>query len=148
MSGFMYNDSVNQSESRLMLYIEEIDVDNKLHPVDTTLFVGWDESLCKYFIRGRRQDSTANSDYVPYSFHCHSKYDLYKFICIIFDHDARINYTLYNFNNISVYSHEDLSYEFFERHKDKDYEIVGYDNCTLNKTTLYNLFEVIKNIYN
>ena len=148
MSGFMYNDSVNQSESRLILHIEEVDVDNAVYPIDTSLVVGWDESVCKYFIRGRRQDNTKNSDYVPYSFYCHSKYDLYKFIRIIFDDDARINYTLYNFNNVSYYSQEELSYEFFERHMDKDYEIVGYDNAIVNKPTLYNLFDAIRNVYN
>ena len=148
MSGFMYNDSINQTESHLILYIEEVDNDMALTPVDTALFVGWDECVCKYFIRGRRQDNTATSNYVPYSFYCHSKCDLYKFIRIIFEDNAKINYTLYNFNNVATYSQEELSYEFFERHRDKDYELVGYDNATFNKTTLYNLFDVIKNIYN
>ena len=148
MSGFMYNDSVNQSESQLILHIEEIDCDKVDNTIDTSLFIGWDENVSKYFLRGRRQDLTQNSDYVPYSFYCFSKQDLYNFISFIIDRDARINITLYNFNNIIFTSQEVLSFEFFERHKDKDYEIVGYDNATIDRKSLFNMLTILKNVYN
>ena len=63
----VYNDSDNQSYSRLILCIEE--QDNKADPtsIDTRLYIGWDDEAEEYFLIGRRQD-TLVSNYVPYAF--------------------------------------------------------------------------------
>jgi hypothetical protein len=144
MSGFMYNDSINQFESKLILCIDELETNGQ---IDTRLFVGWDETSSKYFIKGKRLD-TESLQFVPYSFLCESKHDVYLFIICIIDKHNRINYTLYNFNNITFRLKEDLSYEFFERHMDREYEIIGYDDESINKRNLYNMFTLMRNVYN
>jgi hypothetical protein len=45
---------------------------------------------------------------------------------------ATTNLIMYNYNNMESLYDEDLTYEFFQEHLDKNYEIAGYDGMKLN----------------
>jgi hypothetical protein len=141
----IYNDSKLQKQSCLILCIEEHD--SKLNPssIDTRLFIGWNDELQEYFINGRRQDLNV-SNFVPYSFQSSYTDDVYDFIMFVLGEKGRKSITLYNFNNISNF--EDITYEFFEKYMNTDYEIVGYDNVKLLPKQVKKQLRLLKNIYN
>jgi hypothetical protein len=141
----VYNDSANQSYSRLILCIEE--QDNKADPtsIDTRLYIGWDDEAEEYFLIGRRQD-TLVSNYVPYAFKSGFTDDVFDFIEFVLGVKGKKNITLYNFNNIDEST--ELTYEFFEKYMDKDYEIVGYDNVKIVSSQLKKQLRLLKCIYN
>ena len=136
MTEYFYNDSEQQMTTNLILCIEEIDASNSLFPIDTRLFIGVGirEGNCIYYVRGKRDD-TNNTDYVPFAFDTKSIEGLYDFIKFTMS-DSRVNLTLYNFNNISNMGLSKLTYEFFESHMDKNYEIAGYDNMRLTRSRM------------
>ncbi len=131
MSSFYYNDSNLQMNSRLILCVEEQDNENIYNKIDTRLFIGWDYLTKVFFVRGRRQDAK-NSDFVPYSFSFKSVVDVYNFVEFVMGKKATTNIIMYNYNNTASLYDEDLTYEFFQEHLDKNYEIAGYDGIKLN----------------
>ena len=62
--------------------------------------------------------------------------------------DARVNITLYNFNNIDLMRINDITYEFLENGMNKNYEVTGYDDCILNKYYILKYLKILKNTYN
>ena len=78
MTDFFYADSDIQTQTQLILCIEECDNNNNC-PVDTRLFIGYSRNSETFFVRGRRDD-TKISNYVPYGFECIYENDLYEFI--------------------------------------------------------------------
>jgi hypothetical protein len=141
----VYKDSELQTQSCLILCIEEHD--SKINPnsIDTRLFIGWNNETQDYFLRGRRQDLSF-SNYVPYAFDCELTDDLYDFIEFVLGVKGKKSITLYNFNNINNFS--DVTYEFLEKYMDKNYEIVGYDNVKLQPKQIKTQLRLVKNIYN
>ena len=131
MCDLLYNDSKLQMESRLILCVEEQDNENINSKIDNRLFIGWDCLNNNFFVRGRRQD-TKNSDFVPYSFTFKSVAYVYDFVEFVIGKTATTNIIMYNYNNISSLYDEDLTYEFFQEHLDKNYEISGYDGIKIN----------------
>jgi hypothetical protein len=117
--------------SRLILCVEEQDNENIYNKIDTRLFIGWDYLTKVFFVRGRRQDAK-NSDFVPYSFSFKSVVDVYNFVEFVMGKKATTNIIMYNYNNTASLYDEDLTYEFFQEHLDKNYEIAGYDGIKLN----------------
>ena len=62
--------------------------------------------------------------------------------------NARVNITLYNFNNIGLMCLNDITYEFLEDGMNKNYEVTGYDDCILNKYDILKYLKILKNTYN
>jgi len=147
MTDFAYTDSELQMDTQFILCIEECDDTNLFSTVDTRLFIGWDLSDKDYFVRGRRQD-TKTSDYVPYAFRCESAQDLYDFIGFVIG-EAHVNVILYNFNNMNEMNVDvGATYEFFEENINKNYEVAGYDNCSLKKSEILKYLRFLRNTYN
>ena len=145
MSEYFYNDSELQIDTTFILCIEELDETNSYSPIDTRLFIGWDESTNDFYIRGRRQD-IRKSDFVPFAFRCNSSHELYDFIK--FTMSNRVNVILYNFNNTDGMTTDEVSYEFFESHIDKNYEISGYNDIKLNRFHIVKYLRILQNTYN
>ena len=146
MATFLYPDSEIQMDTSFILCIEELDPDNSRFPIDTRLFIGWNDTLDCYFVRGKRQD-TRRSQFVPFAFNCESSRDLYKIIKFIVA-DNKINVTLYNFNNtFGTTIMDDLTYEFFEQQMDSNYEIAGYDNICCTRSYIVNCLRMLQNSY-
>jgi hypothetical protein len=141
----LYNDSELQMNTQLILCIEELDIESKISPIDTRVFIGWNETDNDYFIRGKRQD-LSNTKFVPFAFNCASSQDLYDFL--EFTLGKSINIILYNFNNIDSMSLTDLNYEFFEDQINKNYEIAGYDKLKVKRRTIVKYLRMLKKIYN
>jgi hypothetical protein len=146
MSDFLYNDSELQMDTVLILCIEEVEQFDSHSPIDTRLFIGWDEQNNDYFIRGKRQD-TRKTDFVPFAFSCKSSNTIYDFIKFTMSTN-RVNIIVYNFNNISYLDSHDLPYDLFESQMDKNYEIAGYDNVSLKRSRIVNYLKMLKNTYN
>lgn len=147
MTEFFYNDSELQMDTCLILCIEELDLDNIVSPIDTRLFIGWNNELSDFFIRGKRTDIGPN-EYVPYAFHCKRASDVFNFIEFAVDPKSLVNITLYNYNNICNVNDNALTYELFEGNMDKQYEIVGYDNVTINRNKIIQCLKLLKTTYN
>jgi hypothetical protein len=137
MSEFLYNDSELQQDTFLILCLEEVDDDD----IDNRVFIGWCNGTKNFIVRGKRTDIGPNQ-FVPYSFHCETANALYTFLEFTLGKTANLNMTLYNYNNIYNTLLEDegdckstnvLTYEFFEAHMHKDYEISGYDMAKLSR---------------
>ena len=123
MTEFFYNDSELQMDTCLILCIEELDLDNIVSPIDTRLFIGWNNELSDFFIRGKRTDVGPN-EYVPYAFHCKRTTDVFNFIEFAVDPMSLVNITLYNYNNICNMNDNALTYEFFEDTNILSFELV------------------------
>jgi hypothetical protein len=148
MTDFLYNDSEVQMDSSLILCIEEHDNEQNVDSVDNRIFIGYDIRDNDYYVRGKRQD-TQKSNYVPYAFHCDLESELYDFIeFVVGGIRDNISIVLYNFNNISNESTDDLTYEFFEEQMDRDYEIAAYDRVELNRDVMIKNLKMLKNMYN
>lgn len=146
MSDFLYNDSKLQTDTHFVLCVEECDYTNDKYPIDTRLFIMWNLKDKDYIVRGRRQD-IRTSNYVPYAFHCESARNLYDFMKLVMD-NARVNITLYNFNNIDSMRINDITYEFLEDGMNKNYEVTGYDNFIVNKSDILKYLKILKSTYN
>lgn len=141
-----YNDSEMQMDTSFILCIEEVDETHKSCPIDTRLFIGYDENNNDYFIRGRRQDINS-SDFVPFAFHCETSNQVYDFIKFTMP-ERKANVILYNFNNTYDKKTNELTYEFFEDLMHKNYEISGFDNIILKRSRVVRFLRLLKNAYN
>ena len=145
MEQSLYPDSELQMNTQMILCLEECDDHNKNFPVDTRLFIGWDEGKRNFFVRGKRQD-THSTNFVPFTFNCNSKNILYDYIKFTVDKN-RINVILFNYNNTCAKNVDELTYEFFESQKDHDYEIGGYDRMKLNRERIVTNLRMLQKVY-
>jgi|688.fasta_scaffold596008_1 hypothetical protein len=143
MADFFYNDSELQMDSKFILCIEEHD--NR--SIDTRLFIGYSELDNDYYVRGKRQD-IGGREFVPYAFRCESTNDLYDFIEFVVGPRSKSSIILYNFNNLEGTHDDDLTYEFFEEHIDRDYEVAAYDDVKLKRSQIKKYLRMLKNTYN
>jgi hypothetical protein len=132
-------------DTEFILCIEELDSNNDRFPIDTRLFIGWNDPNNCYFVRGRRQD-TRRSAYIPYAFNCDSTRDLFDIIKFIVG-DNNINIILYNFNNTYDKDTDYLTYEFFEEHMNTNYEIGGYDDLKCSRKSMVRWLRMLQNSY-
>jgi hypothetical protein len=142
----VYNDSELQTDTNLILCIEDHDNENDSTSIDNRLFIGWVEEDNDYYVRGKRQD-TDKTKYVPYAFHCSSPYDLFNFIKFAVGSDS-MSIILYNYNNIDALKDTELTYEFLENNMDHKYEIAAYDDVKMKRSTIVQMLQMIKNAYN
>lgn len=144
----LYNDSNLQTDSRLILCIEEFEIANKTNSMDNRIFIGWNREDNDYYLRGKRMD-TAIRQFVPYAFHCDTTDALCDFIKFAIGPRKSTSVVLYNYNNIyPMCPTSELTYEFFEENIDRNYEIAAYDNIKLNRNYLKNVLRILKNMYN
>jgi len=111
---------------KLVFYFEEKNEDSK---IDMQLFVVFDESEQEYYITGAR--NSKKIDYSQFKFYCKKLNNVVEYISCIVDPYARFNYTLYNFANL--YYHEDIDFYLLEQKKQKENEIIGYDERNYKK---------------
>lgn len=147
MNNSIYKDSELQMLSQLILCIEEKDSWSAPKCLDTRVFLGWSKSCNEFFIRGKRND-TKNKEFVPYAFQCKDQKCIIDFVDFIIDNKSNVSLILYNYNNIELLKTEELTYEIFEENMDRNYEVTGYDNMSLNKKSLKMLLGILKMTYN
>jgi len=136
---------MNPATDCLVLKIDEIDIDTKIK--DTTLFIIYDKMKHEFIIRAKRLN-TKKITSIPYAFVCEYAKDLAEFIGFVIDEkNNKISYTLYNYDNLPATSDE-ITFEFFEKHVDDAYEIVGYDNQKHNKKEVISVLRMLRNVYN
>jgi len=140
-----YNDSELQMNTNLVLCIEEHDENNLLYPIDTRLFIGWDNETCEYYVRGKRED-TRTSDFVPFALQCKTSSEVYEFIDFVMG-ENKMNITLYNYNNIDTLPITDLTYELFEGQMDRNYEISGFDDIRPKRSQFLRHLRMLKSTY-
>jgi hypothetical protein len=142
MTECLYNDYEVQMNTKLILCIEECDTETIYSQVDNRMFIGWSTLHNLYFVRGRRDD-TRTSNYVPYVCYYNSKKELYNFINFTIG-KSKVNIILYNFNNIQQTHLNDITYEFCENNMDNNYEIAGYNECTMKRSEMLRYLRLLK----
>ena len=138
-----YTDSELQTNTQLILCIEECDSRSTICPIDARLFIGWCHETETFFVRGRRDD-TLTSNYVPYAFHCILECDLYNFIKFVLG-ESNSNIILYNFNNIIQTNVDEITYEFLENNMEQNYEIAGYNDFKLKRSDCLTYLRMLRN---
>ena len=133
-----YTDSELQTNTQLILCIEECDSRSTICPIDARLFIGWCHETATFFVRGRRQD-TKSTDYVPYSFRFKSVIEVYNFVEFVMGKKDTTNIILYNYNNMASFDCEEFTYDFFQENLDKNYEIAGYNDMKLKREPILKL---------
>jgi hypothetical protein len=131
--------------SKFILCIEEIDADNKKYPIDTRIFVYWQEVDECYLVVGKRQD-TQHTKYTPFAFNCDTTRALFEIIQFIVG-ENKINVILYSFNNLYDKESSELTYAFYESQMDKKYEISGYNNMCCERERLVKYLRMLRNSY-
>lgn len=131
----------DEMDTRFILCIEEIEQPPELY-IDTCLFIGYNSHTEKYYLRGKRQRFDGC---VPYAFNDASAKEMVNFIEMVVCYNCNI--TIYNFNNIKdwlEFNEDELTYDFFESHKDVDYEVIGLDEISLKKKLLFKFLKMLK----
>ncbi len=142
-----YKDSELQNESKLILCINERDMDNPESPIDNRIFIGHCSDNT-FFIKGKRENSN-DHDFVPYSFICESERSIFDFVKFSCDNGLSVDIVLYNFNNLKKFTNcDDMSYEFFEENMDYNYEIAGYECVQLDYSKFIGLLRMLKHVTN
>jgi hypothetical protein len=127
----------------IVLKIEEFDN----WELDNTIFIIYDKLKSQYLIRGRRSD-TDKYNPVPISFIADNIDNLTEFILFILCKSNTYTYSMYNYDNLPDNQYE-ITYEKLKNlDNNVNYEIVTYTNKKLTKKCLYNMFNILKNIYN
>ncbi len=143
MTDKIYTDSELQTNTQLILCIEECDSRSTFCPIDARLFIGWSHETSTFFVRGRRDD-TRTSNYVPYAFRCILERDLYDFIKFVLG-KSNSNIILYNFNNIIQTNVDEITYEFLENNMDQNYEIAGYNDYKPKRSDFLTYLRMLRN---
>ena len=146
MTDKIYTDSELQTNTQLILCIEECDNRSTFCPIDSRLFIGWSYETGKFFVRGRRDD-TRTSSYVPYAFQCVLKTELYDFIKFVLG-KSNSNIILYNFNNITQTNVDEITYEFFENNINQNYEIAGYNDYKPKRSEFLKYLSLLQTLNN
>lgn len=141
-----YTDSELQTNTQLILCIEECDNKSTCCPIDARLFIGWCHETGTFFVRGRRDD-TLTSNYVPYAFHCILECDLYDFIKFVLG-ESKSNIILYNFNNIIQTNVDEITYEFLENNMEQNYEIAGYNDYRPKRSEILKYLRMLQTLNN
>ena len=128
----------------LVFKIVEMDVDTA--EIDTTMYIIYDKTTRKYLIRGKRSD-TSRFQSCTYSYDCEFASDLADFIQYLICQDNTVNEILYNFDELPENSN-DITFEYLNEYDHPAYEISGYNNQKINRTTLLRNIRMLRNITN
>jgi hypothetical protein len=130
----------------MVLKLEEVDY--KLNKPDTTIYIIFDSLLNKYVIRGKRRDVDFHeSASATYSFDCYNRESLINFLMYVICKNNTVNETLYVYDNMPK-TCEEITFEFLQRHDNKDYEISGYDNQKISRKNISKLLDILQNVNN
>ena len=128
----------------LVLKIEEY-INNSL---DTSLFILYDKNEEQYLIRGKRSDILDKAVPISYAFSCKYASELFNFIDFLLCKKSKLNYTLYNYDNLP-YNQSEIDYCYLKNlDGDVEYELTGYDNQKKNKKQIMNYLSILKNVFN
>ena len=134
----------NKNTDCLILKMEE-KIDNV---IDTTIFILYDINEEYYIVTGKRNFMAEKPIPIPYKFYCKYATELIDFIDIIICNNSKLNYTLYNYDDLP----NDCDEIDFNYLKDLDddiaYEIAGYDNQKYSKKKIMKYLKIIKNVFN
>lgn len=137
-----YLDSDLQNSSHIVWCIEEVD-DNISLGIDTRVFIFWDDYAEDYVVAGCRL-SKHKETCVPYVLHFDNSDSLKQFIRVVFE-DRVCNSALYNYNNLNDV--EEYTFEFFNDNLDSSYEIIAYDNLTIDYGRFRNILKMLRDSY-
>jgi hypothetical protein len=128
----------------LVLKIEEY-TNNSL---DTTLFILYDKNEEQYLIRGKRSDILDKTVPISYAFSCKYASELFNFIDFLLCKKSKLNYTLYNYDNLP-YIQSEIDYCYLKNlDGDVEYELSGYDNQKKSKKQIMKYLSILKNVFN
>ena len=128
----------------LVLKIEEY-INNLL---DTTLFILYDKNEDQYLVRGKRSNVLDRLVPISYSFSCKYASELFNFINILLCKKSKLNYTLYNYDDLP-YNQNEIDYYYLKNlDGDIEYELTGYDNQKKSKKQIMNYLSILKNVFN
>ena len=129
-----YIESNLQMQSSLILFIETNHFNN------IKMYVGWSESEQLYYVRGNNEENN-----IPFGFNINSFDTLHTFITHYYKNDVlRLN--VYNYNNIMYWDTSELTYDFFESYRDKQYLMYNMFNLGIEK--LSPLLSLVRYCYN
>lgn len=113
---------------------------------DTTMYILYDTSTCKYVIRGKRNDDICDS--LPYSYECRNVHSLLDFLEFVFDIQNEYSFILYNYNELPL-SSNDITFDLLKLYDIPSLnEISGYEEKMFIRKELANLLNILKNVNN
>ena len=127
----------------LVLKIEEHD--NATKELDNTLYIIYDKKEHQFFVSGKR--SSKKIDACTYSFNCEFAEELADFITFVICKKNLWTYVLYNYDNLPQTT-EEITYDFFEQHDSKVYELGGYNNLPFKRKCLLSNLRMLRNVFN
>jgi hypothetical protein len=128
----------------LVIKIEEVfDGD-----IDMILFILYDNNEEYYLVTGKRNYKNENPQPIPYKFYCKYANELIDFISIVICKNSKINYTLYNYDDLPNNTDE-IDFNYLNNLDNNiAYELSGYDNQNYNKKTIMKYLRILKNVFN
>ena len=142
-----YLDSDIQTDTMLILCIEECDNKSEENAIDNRVFIGWSITDKDFFIRGKRQNF-GKCEYAPYAFRTKNIDSLYDFLEFVIGCRSNASVKLYNYNNVVNWDPDEITYDFLEQYLDANYEIAGYDNINIDYVRITRLLKMVKTCYN
>lgn len=115
---------------------------------DTTMFILYDTNEEYYIVTGKRNNIKGKPEYVPYKFYCKTTSEIIEFISIVICKNSKLNYTLYNYDDLPNNSTE-IDFNYLNNlYDDNIYELTGYDNQKYEKKAIMKYLRIIKNVFN
>lgn len=114
--------------------------------IDNTIYLLFDTLKHEFVIRGIRTQSSS-TDFEPYSFRCGSTRVVCDFLSLVIDNSNIVSYSLYNLNDLPCYS-DDITMELLDESCYKAIEIVGYDNLSFDRKTLFKYVSIVGEVVN
>ena len=134
--------SIN-SDCLIVKIEEKVDGD-----IDTTLFILYDKNEEYYIITGKRNTIKGKIEPEPYKFYCKYSSEINDFISIVICKHSKINYTLYNYDDLPNNSDE-IDFNYLKYLDDNiGYELAGYDDQKYSKKDIMKYLRIIKNVFN
>jgi hypothetical protein len=128
--------------SCLVLKIDEHCSQNNI--IDTTIYIIHDQSNGRYFIYGKRVDTTTALA-IPYAFTCMSIENAITFIeFAMWKHNA-FSYTMYN---LPIRRIDTVSFELIDRYANSGREVACYENTRYDHDELTRYIQIMSVVYN
>jgi hypothetical protein len=148
----IYLNEETETDSCLVLCIEERDVLDDYDTIDTRVFITYNEVSNVYVINGKRDDILSKkgrnkTNFQPFMFCANSSISVTDFLALTLNTKGKFSYTLFNYNNLS-YDMSENTYEFMHQNMDVRYQIAAYDNIEYNRKHFRQLVKLVKNMYN
>lgn len=137
-----YEEEVNW-QNKLVLYIEEIDRDNK--SPDMRCFIIYDDDEKEYLLSGMRREGFVTGE--QHKFYCKKRMNLLNYLKSIFDPKNEVNIILYNYPPYTENELTRLNFKQLHLLTNKKKEIVGYDGVKLADYSSWNYITMqLKNL--